>query len=193
MATTSSFASPLGPLHNAHPSCAPAHTLLGLLRTSDAPRAPSSRAAKRAKKDLGRISSPVLQSTTNVAVAAPAYIAAFSTPRVFRPRADGMPSSPASRESTTSSSSCERAGSPPPPPPYRSSPLLDVGDDEDGGVLGDPLPLAAVTALRERTLVDAEQVERRMQQWDAEQRLCMADKAVAVDGLMDDELQRLGL
>lgn len=82
----------------------------------------------------------------------------------------------------------QRASASPPPPPYHRASFLDVDveDDSDDSHL-------AVTALEDRPLVDAEQVERRMARWDAERRLCQEEEVLKVDGRMDTGLRLLGL
>ncbi|TNY19786.1 hypothetical protein DMC30DRAFT_399530 [Rhodotorula diobovata] len=191
MAPSTAFASALGPLHHAHPSTAASHTLFGLFRSSssssDSHPSSCSRPTKRTKKASPlplRISTPVLQSTTNASVCAPAYTAAFEAPRRFRRDEGDFPSS---SSSSSSSASSERSASPPPPPYHRASFLdVDVEDDSDDSHL-------AVTALEDRPLVDAEQVERRMARWDAERRLCQEEEVLKVDGRMDTGLRLLGL
>jgi len=186
MASTSLFASPLGPLHLAHPSTASSHTLLGLFRpscSSASKASSSSRPAKRIKSASPslKISSPVLQSTTNLSVVAPAYTAAFEAPRSVRRGSESdFPSS-----ASLSDDDDVRVASP--PPPYHRTSVLSV-DDEVG-----TMHVVAVEPLEEKALVDEEQVERRMARWDAERRLCRAEQAVERDVRIEGELRRLGL
>ncbi|GAA5917199.1 hypothetical protein JCM8208_003324 [Rhodotorula glutinis] len=187
MASTSLFASPLGPLHLAHPSTAASHTLLGLFRPSSSSSTrkdpSSSRPTKRTKVASSslKISSPVLQSTTNLSVVAPAYMTAFEAPRpVRRCASEDFPSS----ASLSDGGDDDRAASP--PPPYRDS-ALSV-DDEDESVRDH-----VVDVVKEKALVDEDQVERRMARWDAERRLCRAEQAVEKDVRFEGELRRMGL
>ncbi|KPV78372.1 uncharacterized protein RHOBADRAFT_40918 [Rhodotorula graminis WP1] len=191
MASTSLFASPLGSSHLAHPSTASSHTLLGLFRPSSSSSSSSrkdpssSRPAKRTKVASSslKISSPVLQSTTNLSVVAPTYMAAFEAPRSVRRRgSEAFPSS----ASLSDDDGDDRAASP--PPPYRNSALSVDGDGDDDSACS-----AAVDILEEKALVDEDQVERRMARWDAERRLCRAEQAVETDVRVDEELRRMGL
>ncbi|GAA5833975.1 hypothetical protein JCM9279_004179 [Rhodotorula babjevae] len=188
MASTSLFASPLGPLHHAHPSTASSHTFLGLFRpasssSSSLKDSSASRPAKRTKSGPSsfKISAPILQSTTNLSVIAPAYIAAFEAPRSVRRCSEGeFPSSASLPEDDD-----VRAASP--PPPYHRISTLSV-DDEDEATRA-----TVVEPLEDKALVDEEQVERRMARWDAERRLCRAEQAVERDVRVERELRRLGL
>ncbi|BGP12667.1 hypothetical protein JCM10213_008804 [Rhodosporidiobolus nylandii] len=165
MASTSAFSSPLGPLHHAHPSTAPAHTLSlpSLFRsTKKSDSSSSSRSAKHTKKL--HISSPVLISTSN----------------------GGLPDS--TPVYTLSAPASSRYSSPPPPYSRSSFPNLDDENDIPEVVEADE----PITALQEKQLLAKEVVEARMQSLDGERREQQARELASVDVAIARELKKLG-
>ncbi|GAA5995123.1 uncharacterized protein JCM10292_004551 [Rhodotorula paludigena] len=179
MACTSPFSSPLGPLHHADPGTASSHNIFALFRTSSSSSSKEAKAAprpaKRNKKEL-LISSPVLQSTTNLSVAAPSYTdatQAFSAPRPFRSSADHFPLD----------SEDPRCASP--PPPYRfSASSVDLTRRDSFLSSVPPIDMA---------LVPGEEVEKRLQRWDTERQLCQQRELIEVDARMAHALEQIGL
>ncbi|BGP12662.1 hypothetical protein JCM10213_008799 [Rhodosporidiobolus nylandii] len=163
MASTSAFSSPLGPLHLAHPSTAPAHTLsLPSLFRSTKKSDSSSRSAKHTKKL--HISSPVLISTSNGDLPDSTPVYTLSAPA-------------SSRYSS-------------PPPPYSRSSFLDLDDEDD--IPEDVEANEPITALQEKQLLAKEVVEARMQSWEGERREQQARELASVDVASARELKKLG-
>lgn len=179
MACTSPFSSPLGPLHHADPATASSHNIFALFRTSSSSSSKEAKAAprpaKRNKKEL-LISSPVLQSTTNLSVAAPSYTdatQAFNAPRPLRSSADQFPLD----------SEDPRCASP--PPPYRFS-APSINPTRRDSILSSVPPI-------DMALVPGEEVEKRLQRWDTERQLCQQRELIEVDARMARELEQMGL
>ncbi|GAA5920504.1 hypothetical protein JCM5296_000266 [Sporobolomyces johnsonii] len=164
MATTA-FASPLGPVHMAHPSTASSSTILSLFRSAKPKASTSSSSSTKTKK------------------------ASKPSPKLRGASADLPPPAYFPRETSSSTGTCHALRSTSPPPSYQS--FLDLSDDDSDDE--EQEQGTALPAVAEKKLVSQLTVEERMRGWDEERRERRAANVVVQDVRMDQELRKLGL
>ncbi|ORY56195.1 hypothetical protein BCR35DRAFT_335498 [Leucosporidium creatinivorum] len=170
MASTTPFASPLGPLHFAPPSTMSCYSLTSLFRTPKASisRVPSPPSAPKRRKD--KRSS---KGKATLEISSPIKGTSFITYEDY------------CRGSATELSS------PPPPPPYRLRAESTMGTEEDLEYAEDAEE--EVEQLEEKEKLSIEEMQQRLEQWEQERMETKRASAIKQDRRMGDELRALGL